>query len=116
MDLAHRIALDHTRVECGDCGKYFYIVTFPLASCGVWDSWRTLPCWQGLSHCDWLSLAQLTSAPSPSLSSKSSWISVPGRSSLGTGSTPALLSLGTHLISGLLLTTPRVLGNGESSC
>lgn len=110
--------------ECGDDGKYLYVVTFHFMTCGVWDSWRTLPCWQfylTLTGSPWHQ-----SIPKPfSLSSRSSWISVSVQSTPGRGTTSAPLlvcsrlvpcSLGTHLISGLLVITPSFLGNGESSC
>lgn len=72
MDLAYRISLNPAaagstwpRVECGDYGKYFYIVTFHFMNCGVWDTWRTLLCWQDLSHFNWVALAPSHLIPSP---------------------------------------------------
>lgn len=134
MDPAYRISLDHpccrVHVECGDYGKCLYIATFHSMNRGVWDSWRTLPCWQVLSHFNWVTLApehHHLQAPFPLLQEpSSSWISVSVQDHPWQrhhfSSTPGLLLLGstlflgTCLIPGLLLITLSFLGNGKSSC
>lgn len=111
-------------VGCGDCGKYFYIVTFHLMSrTGMGMPGEPFPVgrlYLIFTGSSWHQLSIISKPLSLSSLDLCQCRSTPGR-----GTTPAPLlvfsglvphSLGTLLISGLLLITLSFLGNGTSSC